>query len=394
MTKRNKKVFLSAILILAVILGIYGFQFYFLEGKKTAVNNFQDNWQVSQGFKIEKVAEGFDLPVNLAFVANPGKEPKAPLFYVTELYGKIKVVTNDFTVSTFAENLLNFKPTQEFPGSGENGVIGIVTLPNSGDVIASLVYEDAGAMRNKVVRLKSKDGLKSDSSEIIIDNIPSVRAAHQVQAVSIGYDEKLYVNVGDAMVDASAQDDNDLRGKILRLNLDGTIPRDNPNPKSPVFAKGLRNPFGAAWRNSNKSLYVTDNGPAKDDRIVRIEAGKNYGWPGSTRPSSIFWWERIQAPTALAFAQNSIFPEEFNDQLFVNLFGGAYEEGRSVKGKKMIKIQLDENDRVLSYDEFATYVGRGPASPCGLAFGPDGLYFTDLFGEKGKGNVYRIVPEK
>jgi len=243
-------------------------------------------------------------------------------------------------------------------------------------------------MKNKVVRARSKGGLRADSLETIIDNIPSVHAAHQIQSVSIGFDGKLYINIGDGMGDPKvAQDEDDLRGKILRLNLDGTIPEDNPNLKSPIFAKGFRNPFGAFWRKSDKSLYITDNGPESDDRIAKIEAGKNYGWPKSMRQNSIFWWNFTQAPTALAFMQDDQFSSAYHDELFVALHGYAFREGRQVKGKKIVKIKMNNDDSgIKSYDEFITYIGQGPNSICGLAFGPGGLYFSDLHG----GNIYKI----
>ena len=356
------------------------------------------NWQVFPGFELELIASGFSLPVNLAFIPKPGKKPKDPLFYVTELYGQIKVVCNDFSVKTFAKDLLNYKPDYQFPGSGESGVTGICVEPESGDLFVSMIYLEKEQMKNKVVRISSKNGLVADSMVTIIDNILSVHAAHQVQAVSIGFDQKLYVNIGDGMaLPNPAQKDDDLRGKILRLNLDGTIPGDNPRPKSPVFAKGFRNPFGAFWRKSNRSLYVTDNGPNSDDRIAKVKAGKNYGWPKTMQQNSIFWWGFTQAPTALAFAEDGQFPPQYKDQLFLNLYGGAYQVGRAVKGKKMIKIQLSDDDSgIKSYDEFVTYVGNGAASLCGLSFGPGGLYFSDLFGDdeatgnKSKGNIYRV----
>lgn len=342
-----------------------------------------DNWWLFPGFEMETVATGFDLPVNIAFVPRPGKKPKDPLFYVTELYGRVKVVTNDGEVGTYASGLLNYEPDYKFPGSGESGLIGLCVEPETGDLFLTMLYEEKGKPMSKVVRTHSRDGLEMDSMSVILDGIPSIRAAHQIQAVSIGYDGKLYVNLGDGMVDPGvAQKDGDLRGKILRLNLDGSIPPDNPRPSSPVYAKGLRNPFGAAWRKSNRSLYVTDNGPAFDDRIVRIDAGQNYGWPMSMRRHTIFWWEFTQAPTALAFMQDGQFPDYYHDELFAALFGAADSPGRSPKGKKIVKIRLGKDDSgVLSYDSFVVYTGEGPASPCGLAFGPGGLYFTDLFGE-------------
>ena len=91
------------------------------------------------GFVVEEVAGNFQLPTNIAFVPNPGPNPNDPLFYVTELYGSIKVVTRNFSVSNYATGLLNFDPTGNFPGSGEQGLAGIVVDPASGDLFVTRV---------------------------------------------------------------------------------------------------------------------------------------------------------------------------------------------------------------------------------------------------------------
>ena len=91
------------------------------------------------GYVIEEVAGGLQLPVNVAFVPNPGPNPNDPLFYVTELYGTVKLVTRNFNVSVYATNLLNFNPTGNFPGSGEQGLAGIVVDPASGDLFVTRV---------------------------------------------------------------------------------------------------------------------------------------------------------------------------------------------------------------------------------------------------------------
>ena len=204
------------------------------------------------------------------------------------------------------------------------------------------------------------------------------------------------------MIDPNvAQDENDLRGKILRMNLNGSAPKDSPISGSLIYAKGFRNPFGATWRKSDQSLYISDNGPQDDDRIAKVEPGKNYGWPRSMRENSLFWWHYTHAPTALAFMQDGQFPEKYNDELFIALFGAAYVRGRAIKGKKIVKLAINENNiGIKSYDDFLIYTGDGPASPCGLAFGPGGLYFTDLHGEENgkegltEGNIYRIKSRK
>ncbi len=361
-------------------------------------DDLSSRWWVFPGFEIDLVTTGLSLPTNICFVPKPKDDPLAPLLYINELYGQVKVVTVDYSVHTYAKGLLNYEADYKFPGTGESGMTGITMEPESGDLLLSMIYEKDGKMFSRIVRTKSVSRIKLDSRSIIMDKIPAVRAAHQIQALTIGYDKKLYVNVGDGMIDPNtAQDDDDLRGKVLRMELDGSVPADNPKEGSYVFAKGFRNPFGARWRNSDKSLYISDNGPNSDDRIAKVEAGKNYGWPRSMRTNSIMWWNHCQAPTAIDFMQGGQFPDEFNDELFVALFGRAYVHGRDPKGKKIVKIALNEDaTAVKGYDEFVFYRGEGPASCCGLQFGPDGLYFTDLHGEldgkakKPSGNLYRI----
>ncbi len=362
--------------------------------------NPSSNWWIFPGFSIETVLTGLDLPANIAFVPKPKSGLKDPLLYINELYGQVKVMSNDGSVHEYASGLLNYDPDYKFPGTGESGLTGLCVEPKTGDLFLSMLYVDKEKFKAKVIRTKSGTGLSMDSSSVILEDVPSVHAAHQVQAVTIGFDDKLYVNFGDGMIDPNtAQDDNDLRGKVLRLELDGSTPEDNPTPGSPVYAKGFRNPFGGFWRSSDRSLYVTDNGPHVDDRVARVEAGGNYGWPKTMRQNSLMWWHFCQAPTALAFMEDDQFPAEYKNELFVALFGSAYVMGRpGSKGKKIIKMRLSDDCYGLkSYDEFATYIGEGPAGPCGLAFGPGGLYFTDLHGEfdggkRSIGHLFRIIP--
>ena len=77
----------------------------------------QPGWIAQSGYKVELVATGFQLPVNIAFLPNPGPQPSDPLFYVAELYGQIKVVSREGTITDYATGLLNFNPTGAFPGS-------------------------------------------------------------------------------------------------------------------------------------------------------------------------------------------------------------------------------------------------------------------------------------
>jgi glucose/arabinose dehydrogenase len=358
-------------------------------------------WAVRQpGFRVERFATGFQLPVNLAFVREPGSEPDAPFFYVTELYGKIKAVTRSGVVSDYATDLLNFNPIGSFPGTGEKGLTGIAVEPVTGDLFVGSVFEVAGQGDfhfPEVRRLHSEDGGRTAATHSPVIQFPGdpMGASHQTSNVSIGPDGMLYVHIGDGLLTTPAQDLESARGKILRLHLDGTAPSDNPfydpqdgiSTKDMVFALGLRNPFGGAWREADGSLWEVENGPGTD-RLAKIVSGRNYLWDGSDASMSHFAsykWFPSHAPVNIAFAQPSTFggsgfPEGKLGHAFVTESGATYAPGPQVIGKRISELVLDvDGDLLAGPVPLVDYVGAGRGTAVGLAAGPDGLYFTDLY---------------
>src|SRR5688572_21516511 len=87
----------------------------------------EGTWIVREGYKLELAApaQAFRLPVNIAFVPNPGPNANDPLYYVTELYGSIKVVTRGGAISDYATGLLDYNPSGPISGVGEQGLTGI-----------------------------------------------------------------------------------------------------------------------------------------------------------------------------------------------------------------------------------------------------------------------------
>jgi hypothetical protein len=77
------------------------------------------SWRVFPGFEIEMIVSGLDLPVNLAFAPRPKESPNAPLLYVTELYGAVKAIANNWKAHTYAKGLLNYPRDYKLPGTGE-----------------------------------------------------------------------------------------------------------------------------------------------------------------------------------------------------------------------------------------------------------------------------------
>ena len=80
--------------------------------------------------------------------------------------------------------------------------------------------------------------------------------------MAFGPDKKLYFTVGDAFNPSSAQSKSKLSGKVLRINPDGSIPKDNPFPDSPIYTLGHRNMFGIAFDKKDNIGIVTENGEA------------------------------------------------------------------------------------------------------------------------------------
>lgn len=356
------------------------------------------------GYRVEVVAEGLQLPVNIAFVPNPGSDPDDPQFYVTELYGQVKVVLNNGTMLDYATGLLNFNPTGNFPGSGEQGVTGIVVDPANGDVIITRASDadglPGGDHHPQVVRLHSVDEGRSSSGEtVILDMVGETQGqSHQVSDVSIGPDGKLYVHNGDGFDASTALNLNSLRGKILRMNLDGSAPADNPfynagdgiTDTDYIYAYGFRNPFGGAWRASDDTLYQVENGPGSNDRLSQGNPGVSYGWDGSAgsmTTNAIYNWSTPTAPVDMAFIQpetfgGSGFPSGNQDVAFVTESGPTWATGPQANGKKIVKFELDANgDLISGPTTFVEYVGQGKASVAGIVAGPDGLYFSDLYAD-------------
>ena len=362
-------------------------------------------WSARQpGFEVEIVAGGFQLPINIAFVPNAGPAASDPFLYVTELYGKIKVLYRNRTVGVYASNLLNFSPTGAFPGSGEQGVTGIAVDPASGDVIAAMLYAPIANPANhnpKLVRFSSNDGGRTAAIATTILDMPGETQgqSHQISNLTLLPDGTLLCHMGDGFDAATAQNLGSFRGKILRLNLDGSPATTNPfynaadgiSARDYVYAYGVRNPFGGERRASDGAHYIVENGPSID-RFAKIVAGRNYLWDGSDGSMANFAlknWNPAVGPVNLAFIQpqtfgGSGFPAASFDHAFVTESGPTYANGQNAQGKRITEWILDANGALVAGPiPFVEYTGSRRATVCGLEAGPDGLYFTDLYADVG-----------
>ena len=172
---------------------------------------------------------------------------------------------------------------------GERGLLGLALSPTFRDdhfVYAFYSRADDQTLQ-RVVRWRDQDGTGA-SLTTIVDNLPAgPDCCHKGGRLAFGRDGKLYVTLGENHMPAEAQNSSSLRGKILRYNPNGTVPDDNPfGLGNPVWAIGLRNPFGLTF-SADGTLLVTDNGPTGDagtpgsgwDEVDVVVRGGNYQWP-------------------------------------------------------------------------------------------------------------------
>src|SRR5687768_12706808 len=175
-------------------------------------------------------------------------------------------------------------------------------------------------------------------------------------------------------------------GKIVRINSDGSIPKDNPfadkpNTRSDIWAVGVRNPLGAAIHPTTGQLWYNDMGPKGGDEIVMVERGRNYGWPQvsegqhyndekipphATRreftPPNYFWPASI-APAGFVFYTGNRFPGWSGNALIGGLLSKSLFrltiDGAKVSGEERIAINKRIRDLIQAPDGGILVLGDG-----------------------------------
>ncbi len=229
--------------------------------------------------------------------------------------------------------------------NGEGGLLGMVLHPDFSAnpfVYVAYNYNSPGGYREKVVRF-TYNGTGLNSPLTLIENI-GASSIHNGCRLLITPDLKLFITTGDASNQPNAQTTTSPNGKVLRLNLDGSTPADNPVSGNPYWSLGHRNPQGLVY--ANNILYSSEHGPTTDDEVNIIEKGKNYGWPSvhgfcNTAAEMSFCnitnvkeplqaWTPTVAVCGLDFYNNNLIPQWKNSLLLVAL-----------KEARLLQLKLD-----------------------------------------------------
>jgi glucose/arabinose dehydrogenase/putative cell wall-binding protein len=276
--------------------------------------------------------DGLRLPWDVAFT------PDGRTFLTERDTGRLLEIDEDGarqTVQTIAVN-----------DAGEGGLLGLAVSPEYTEDGLLYAYMTTRS-DNRVVRFRP-----GSEPEPVVAGIPRANI-HNGGRIAFGPDGMLYIATGDAADPSLAQDRDSLAGKILRVNPDGSVPPDNPFGTR-VWTYGHRNVQGLAW-NADGAMYASELGPACDDEINRIVAGRNYGWPdacGQTRAGAEAPVIVRQPPEAswsgATFLVDGAVPEWEGD-LFV----------AALRGQRLWRFRLSAaGDRAVEAEEMLTEFGR------------------------------------
>ena len=232
------------------------------------------------GFVQTRVTGGLTKPTTMAFA------PDGRLF-VAEQGGTLRIVKNG---QLLRRPFLNI--SKRVDSWGERGLLGVAFDPNfSANHYVYAYYTQEATVttpaHNRVVRFTASGDRAVTNSERLILRLNNLSSAtnHNGGAIHFGKDGKLYVAVGENANPRNAQRLNNLLGKMLRINKDGTIPTDNPfydrasGKNRAIWARGLRNPYSFAVQRGTGRIHINDVGAQRWEEINRGVKGANYGWP-------------------------------------------------------------------------------------------------------------------
>ncbi len=242
-------------------------------------------------------------------------------------------------------------------------------------VYLSYAAKSSNGRTTKIIRAVLENESLQQIKVLFVAEPYTYERVHYGGGMIFGNDGKLYFTIGERLFTEKdepsipiAQNIEDKRGKIYRINSDGTIPTDNPdfgNKAQPgLYAMGIRAAQGLTLQTSTNKIWFTDHGTQQGDEINVLKAGANYGWPmkttgkyryaefapkpipGNNYTDPAWWWLQTVAPTGLHFYSGNEFAA-WNGNLFI---GGLSKgslwrvviEGETIKSTE----ELFVNDRL------------------------------------------------
>ena len=317
---------------------------------------------------VTTVAKGLEHPWGLEFLPD-GR------MIVTERPGRLRIVSPDGKLSA---------PLTGVPrvyARGQGGLLDVALDPafaKNQIIYLSYAEEEDGMAGTAVARARLGNTGLSDV-RVIYRQQPKVRGGgHYGSRIVFRRDGTMFVTQGDRMnYREQAQNLASGLGKVVRINSDGSIPRDNPfitrkGARPEIWSYGHRNVQSAALHPETGQLWTIEHGARGGDELNHPEAGKNYGWPvitygvdysgakigegtakaGMEQP--VFYWDPVIAPSGMIFYTGNAYPD-WKGSIFV----GSLTPGCLVR-LQMQNGRVIREERYLDIGERIRDVTQGP----------------------------------
>ena len=228
----------------------------------------------SNDLKIETVASGLGVPWGMALLPNN-------TLLITQREGKLSQLDLN------SGEIVSISGLPAIKVKGQGGLFDVAIPPDyksSQWIYFSYSKDIDGQGATTLARAKLNDQSLVDWQDVLITQSATKKNVHFGGRISFDNDGHLFLSVGDRGVRPNAQDLSKHAGSILRLNLDGSVPNDNPlvndnTALSEIWSYGHRNPQGLFFNQETQQLWSIEHGPRGGDEINLIKSGNNYGWP-------------------------------------------------------------------------------------------------------------------
>jgi glucose/arabinose dehydrogenase len=338
---------------------------------------------------VQTIVKGLEHPRSLAFLPDNR-------MLVTERPGRLRVVGPDGRVS---------EPLTGVPqvyASGQGGLLDVVLSPTfDKDRLVYLSFAEPGEGGASTAVARGRLGERGlENTQVIWRQQPKVSGSnHWGSRIVFRPDGTLFVTLGERFnYSEKAQDLSATLGKVVRINPDGSAPRDNPfvgraGPRPEIWSYGHRNVQAAALHPETGQLWTVEHGARGGDELNHPEAGKNYGWPvisygthysflkigegtakeGMEQP--VYYWDPVIAPSGMVFYTGDLFAGWKSNILVGSLTPGGL-------------VRLVMKDGKVAQEE--RYLGDLRERIRDVRQATDGSLY--LLTDAGNGKILRVIP--
>ena len=344
--------------------------------------------QKNSAFILEQLTQGLGVPWGMAFLN------RDELIF-TERSGDIKLLNlNSLKITTVVGAPI-------VATNGQGGMLDVAIGPNytqSGWIYFTYSKPTPDGAATTLARAKRINNQLTDWQDLLVSLSATGKGQHFGSRIAFDQNNHIYFGIGDRGKREQAQNLGNHMGSIVRLNLDGSVPDDNPfstnkKERDEIWSYGHRNPQGLQFDNDKKVLWSIEHGPRGGDEINLIQKGKNYGWPvvshgkeywgpfdigeGQTKqgiePSVKVYIPSI-APGSLLLYSGDAFP-----QWRGNLFAGA------LKLQHLNRISISSDNQATNEERLLGDLNQRIRA---LAQSPQGWIYLST----DNGNIFRLKP--